>query len=62
MDAATHYNLACAYSPLKRAREAVHSLQRAVVRQPSRREDPTVDEDFENIREDEGFARLLMGL
>ena len=62
MDTAAAYNLACAYSPLKRAREAVQSLHRAVVRQPSRRGDPTVDENFENIREDEGFARLLMGL
>ena len=62
MDAGAHYNLASVYSLLKREREAVQSLERTVVLQPTLREDATVDEDFENIREDEGFARLLMGL
>ena len=62
MDTAAAYNLACAYFPLKRAREAVQSLERTVVLQPSLREDATVDEKFENIREDGGFARLLMGI
>jgi hypothetical protein len=37
-------------------------LERAVVLEPSLREDATVDEDFENIRGDEGYARLVMGL
>jgi hypothetical protein len=32
------------------------------VLQPSLCEDATADEDFDNIREDEGFARLMMGL
>jgi hypothetical protein len=37
-------------------------LERAIVLEPSLREDATMDEDFDNIREDEGFARLLMAL
>ena len=61
-DAAAHYNLACSYSLLGRTREAVQSLERAIVLEPNLRDDAISDEDLDSIRDEEGFARLMMGL
>jgi tetratricopeptide (TPR) repeat protein len=56
------YDLACAYALLDKRHEAVHSLERAIALDPDLAEQARVDEDFENVRGDEQFARLVMGL
>ena len=61
-DATAHYNLACAFALLKRVRESVQSLERAVALEPGFRDEARSDADFDNVRDDERFARLVMGL
>lgn len=59
-DATAHYNLACAYSLLERLSPALQSLERAIVLEPRLRLEAKEDKDFDNIRSDARFARLVI--
>lgn len=54
-----HFNIACCESLAGRAAEAVHHLAEAIAGWERYREFARTDSDFDQLREDEAFARLV---
>ena len=58
---APYYNLACGYAREDRIAEALENLATAIRRDEAFREEAEKDPDFDRIRTDPGFVRLLEG-
>ncbi len=58
-DAVTQYNLACLFSLWGKANDAIAYLEKAIDRDKKYREDSKTDTDFDNIREDPRFKKLI---
>lgn len=55
----TLYNIACAFSLCEKPDEALDYLKKAVTQEKQFREDAKTDEDFDNIRKDPRFKKLV---
>jgi len=61
-DARTYYNIACCYALMGEVEQAVEMLQRAIDLDEQYREEAKTDADFDGIREDERFGKVIGGM
>ena len=55
------FNKACTLSLMRKADEAIESLKHAIELKPSKREQAREDTDFDNIKDDPRFRKLVFG-
>lgn|SRR5574341_921069 len=58
-DDVAYYNLGCAYSRLKQKEESVKNLRKAIELDPMNKELAKTEKDFDNIRNDPEFKKLV---
>jgi Tetratricopeptide repeat. len=59
--AVSYYNLACCYAVNNNKEEALYYLGKAINLDPKRRQKAQSDEDFNSIREDADFKKIVSG-